>query len=437
MTTTTTHDAVEPADGEAMYRWAQDLYPLHRSLTGPGVRATLDYLRGLLPGLGVHEVPSGTPAFDWTVPDEWTLRDAYVEDVAGQRVIDVRRHNLHVVGYSAPVDRWVSREELDAHLHSLPEMPDAIPYVTSYYERRWGFCVAHRDRVALTANRYRVVIDADLAPGVMNVGELVVPGHSAEEVLLSTNICHPSLANNEVSGLVMLAALARWSAGRSQPRYTHRFLFLPETIGAIWYLSRHADLLRERVVAGYVVTCVGDDRAFSFVPSRAGDTLADRVARNVLRHRATNVTHYSFLDRGSDERQFCGPGIDLPVCSVMRSRYATYPEYHTSLDDLSVISPRGLQGAFDALTACLRALDADAVYRTTVRCEPQLGRRGLYATLSDGRSALAPRPLLDLLAYADGTRDLVALADTVGMDVLDAADHLRLLGEHGLVTQTS
>ena len=422
-----------------MYQWATDLFPIHRGLTGDGVRQTLGYIKELLPNLAVHEVPSGTKAFDWTVPKEWVIREAYFHAPECEP-IDIKQNNLHVVQYSAPFQGWISWDELDAHLHSLPDQPLAIPYVTSYYKQQWGFCLTHRQRAAVRAHGdlFYVHIDSELKDGHLTYGELVIPGEKQTEVLLSTNICHPSMANNELSGPVVVAALAQWLASAPR-RHTYRILFLPETIGALVWLSRHPEECA-RTIAGYQVVCCGDERTYSYLPSRKGNTLADRAAIKALR--GANIYHgantpsftlYSYLDRGSDERQWCAPGIDLPVGSIMRSKYDTYPEYHTSLDDLSFISQKGLEGSLAVYKRALEIIEANRTYKVTTLGEPQLGKRGLYPTESTKDTFSKVENVLNLLAYADGTRDLIAISDIIGVDVLSCARTAEMLREHGLL----
>ena len=409
--------ASDHISGELMHSWAKDLFGFCRSLTGPGVRETLSYLTELMPELTTHSVATGTSAFDWSVPEEWTIREAYIEDESGKRILDFKDSNLHVVGYSVPIDQWMDLKELDTHLHSLPDQPNAIPYVTSYYSRRWGFCIPHELRESLKEGRYRAYIDSDIKPGFMNYGELIIEGDTKEEVLLSTYICHPSMANNEISGPIVTTALAQWLTSLGNTRYTYRIVFVPETIGSIVYLSRHYEHLQNYVIAGFVVTCVGDDRGYSFLPSRKGRTLSDRVAQHVLTHMVGDYDRYTYFERGSDERQYCSPGIDLPVCSIMRSKYGTYPEYHTSLDNLDLINPIGLEGSFKVLQRVIQVLEENYYYEASFPCEPQLGKRGMYPTLSKKGSADEHRLLMDVLAHADGEMDLLDLANHLGQAV--------------------
>ncbi|HEY9078860.1 DUF4910 domain-containing protein [Magnetovibrio sp.] len=418
--------------GDDMYAWIRDLMPLNRSITGDGVRQTLRYLQDRLPDLEIYEVPSGTPAFDWVVPDEWNVREAYLEDETGHRFADFSRHNLHLVGYSEPVDQWLTLEELQPHLYSLADKPDAIPYVTSYYQRGWGFCLSHAERQKMKPGRYRAYIDATLKPGHLTYGDVVIAGESNREVLLSTYMCHPSMANNELSGPAVVTALGRWLQ-EADRKFTYRLVFVPETIGSITYLSRNLEIMKTNTVAGFQVTCVGDDRAYSYLESRLGNTYADRILRHVLHHHAGAYDSYDFTNRGSDERQYCSPGVDLPVATFCRSKFGTYPEYHTSLDDLSVVSAEGLQGAFDVLKQCIEAIEVNARYQATIPCEPRFGKHGLYPNVDTVGSGIDIRPLRDLYAYSDGDHDVLDIAERMGRPISDYFAVLNSLLNVGLI----
>lgn len=422
---------------DELYTWASDLFPINRSLTGDGVRQTLRYIQSIAPDLSIHEVPTGTVAFDWTVLNEWNIRTAYLEHESGQKFAEFSKCNLHVVGYSEPTDLTLSLDDLQPHLHSLPDIPDAIPYVTYYYKRDWGFALSHNQRIQMPAGDYHVVIESTLTPGHLTYGEVVIPGSSQEEVILSTNICHPSLANNEISGPVVTTALVKWLKSLPERRCTYRVVFVPETIGAIVYINRHFDQLRKNVIAGFVLTCMGDERAWSFVPSRQGNTLADKVARHILNHKTEAFTEYSFLERGSDERQYCSPKVDLPVCSIMRSKYGTYPEYHTSDDNLALISPHGLHASFELYKECIFAIEKNHKPIAKHPCEPQLGKHGLYPLFSKLNSTNTVNAIADVLTYCDGEHDLIDIAELIGKPYSDVFDIVDLLYSKELIQNIS
>jgi aminopeptidase-like protein len=422
---------IDPAAGDTLYEWACEIFPIHRRLTGSGVRATLAYLGERIPSLRICEVPSGTKALDWTVPDEWELREAFIEDATGQRIVDAARHNLHVVGYSDPVDRVVTLDELQPHLHSLPHAPDAIPYINSYYRPAWGFCLSERQRSALQPGNYRVRIDSRKFAGSLTYGEAVIPGEQDRELLFSTYICHPSMANDQVSGMVVLAGLAQWLAARPST-LTVRILFIPEIIGSAVYISRHLPDLR-RVIAGLSVACVGDERAYGMMSSREGGTLADRLLSHALKHHAGTFETFPYLwpNRGADERNWCMPGVDLPVASFFRSKYGTYPEYHTSFDNLDLISPEGLRGSLEVLTKFVALAEANRILLTRTVGEPMLGPRGLYPATYTHHAGMERDTalMMNLLAYADGRRDLIALADRIEADAQECLPVIdRLIG---------
>ena len=418
--------------GKAMYDLADRLFPIGRSLTGAGVRESLNILKEQIPELEIREIPSGTQVFDWTVPKEWEIREGYIEDENGQRIVDYKDNNLHIIGYSTPVDEWVELEELLKYIRVEEEQPEVIPYVTSYYTPRYGFCMAKNQRDALKPGKFHMVIKSRLFDGVLNYAELLLPGKSEKEVLLSTYICHPSMANNELSGPVLAVELVKWLKTLDRS-LSYRLVIVPETIGSISYLSRNLEEMQKNTIAGFVLSCVGDDRTYSYIESRNADTLADKGLQNVLHYAYPEYKRYSFLERGSDERQYNAPGVDLPVCGFCRSKYVEYPEYHTSADDMSLISPEGLQGAYDVMQQVILALEYNKVYRTNCLCEPQLGKRGLYPTVSRKGIYDEVKKLTNLIAYADGKNDLIDISNKIGVPVCELLENVDKLLENKLL----
>lgn len=424
------------AVGQEMYALAARLFPITRSLTGEGYRQTLDKLEDTCGRLDRLRFATGEQVFDWTIPREWAIREAWVKDPSGRVVVSMADSNLHLVSYSAPFHGRIALEELQEHLHSLPAQPDAIPYRTSYYTEDWGFCLADRMRRELSPGEYEVLVDSDLSPGHVELGEVVIEGESDSEVLFSTYCCHPSMANNELSGPVVVAHLARLLREREhRPLFTYRFLFVPETIGAIAYLSRYGERVRANLRAGFVVTCIGNAAPFHYKRSRRGDTLADRAAEHVLGLAEEPYELLDFYPTGSDERQYCSPGFNLPFGSLMRSPYATYPEYHTSLDDMSFIDASTLGESLRTYSEIVDAIEANETFEATHPfCEPQLGSRGLYP--ATGGSSLEARHLPDimhLLNFCDGSADLLGVAQRIRRPISELRPIVDLLVSHDLL----
>lgn len=412
------------AVGTRAHDLIRELYPMCRSLTGEGVRESLRLLKTIIP-LDIHEVPSGTRAFDWVVPKEWNIRDAYVKNARGERVIDFRSSNLHVTGYSVPVHARMGLAELKPRLYSLPDKPDVVPLRTSYFREDWGFSIAHRDLEKLAEGEYEVCIDSTLADGSLTYGECFLPGESSDEVLVSTHICHPSLCNDNLSGIALATELAR-ALGDCRRRYSYRFLFIPAQIGSIVWLSRNEKNVG-RIKHGLVLVAVGDAGDPSYKRSRRGNAEIDRAAVHVLRQQGLEARVRDFFPHGNDERQFCSPGFNLPVGSFMRTPCGTFPEYHTSADNLEFVRPAALADSFDQCVGIFEILEHNRRYlNLNPKCEPQLGRRGLYRLTGDvhGGGKVKEMPMLWVLNLSDGEHSLLDIAERSGFgfgDILAAA----------------
>lgn len=433
MTVTSVLDRLDPdALGHEMHALIAELYPICRSITGNGLRETLNRLQRFIP-LTMHEVPSGTRVFDWTVPLEWNIRDAYVKNSRGERVIDFQKSNLHVLNYSVPVHEKMGLEELRPHLFTLPEHPDWIPYRTSYYKRNWGFCLSHRQFLELPADEYEVCIDASLENGHLTYGEVYLPGDTTDEILISSHTCHPSLANDNLSGVAVACHLAR-HISKLPHRYSYRFLFIPGTIGAITWLCVNESTV-PRVKHGLVLAGVGDAGPLSYKRSRQGDSEIDRVAIHVLRQVGPKSQILEFSPYGYDERQYCSPGFNLAVGRLSRTPHGTFPEYHTSADDLSFINPRALGESFSTCVSIFSILERNRAYlNTSPKCEPQLGERGLYRMIGgpaeDNTNEIA---MLWVLNLSDGEHSLLEIAERAQVSFDSIYRAAAALKEHGLL----
>jgi aminopeptidase-like protein len=423
--------------GEELYKLVAELYPICRSITGDGVRRTLEIIDREI-GLEVHEVPTGTQVLDWTVPREWNVRDAWVADPSGERVIDFQASNLHLVSYSVPVRTTIGLAELKQHLFTLPDHPDWVPYRTSYYAERWGFCASQRLVDRLPDGDYEVCVDTTLADGHLTYGEHLVEGETTDEVLVSCHVCHPSLANDNLSGIAVATRLASLLDQGPRPRYSYRFLFIPGTIGSITWLARNEDRV-DRIRHGLVLSGVGDPGGFTWKRSRRGDAEIDQAVAHVLGRSGRAHQVVDFSPYGYDERQYCSPGFDLPVGRLSRTPFATYPEYHTSADDLDLVGPAQLQESLEVCREVVGVLEGNRRYENlSPKGEPQLGRRGLYGQIG-GRSDAEERQMamLWVLNLSDGHMSLLDVAERAGLPFALVADVAGVLEEAGLLSRTA
>jgi aminopeptidase-like protein len=420
--------------GPQIHQMIQDLLPICRSITGNGVRESLRVLQRLIP-IEVHEVPSGTSVLDWTVPNEWNIRDAWIKDAAGTKVVDFRQSNLHVVSYSVPIRRRMSFAELRPHLFTIPEHPDWIPYRTSYYRETWGFCLSQNALERMGNGDYEVCIDSALEPGHLTYGELFVPGEQEDEFLISTHICHPSLCNDNLSGICIAAHLARCLLDRKQRRRSYRFLFIPGTIGAITWLSCNAGALA-RLRGGLTLVCLGDAARLTYKRSLVANAEIDRVVSHLLAHSAEPSDVIDFFPYGYDERQFNSPGFRLPVGSLMRGRHGQFPEYHTSADNLEFVHADQLEGSFRMLCRVIDTLEANRTYKNQFPYgEPQLGKRGVYREMGDA-DQIRQLAMLWVLSLSDARTTLLAIAERSGMEFELVREVASVLVTSGILEET-
>ena len=424
--------------GEQLYELIVELFPICRSITGNGIRRTLEILQREIP-LQLREIPSGTPVLDWTVPNEWNIRGASIRASDGTSIVDFRDCNLHVVSYSRPVRASLSLAELKPHLHTVPDRPDVIPYRTSYYGDSWGFCMSHRAMLGLKDDMYEVRIDSSVEPGSLTYGECYLPGELDDEVLVSCHICHPSLANDNLSGVALAAFLAK-RLHRQRRRYSYRFLFIPGTVGSLTWLALQEHDAVPKVKHGLVIACVGDPGPVTYKRSRRGNAEVDRAAAYVLAQCGDPYGVRDFTPYGYDERQFCSPGFDLPVGCFMRTPHSEFAEYHTSADNLDFVRPTALEDSFRKCGAILQLLDDNCRYLNRhPKGEPQLGKRGLYGSLG-GRPAgdrTFEQTLLWVLNFSDGRHSLLDIAERSGIPFATVKSAADALEKHGLLSEAS
>jgi len=407
------------------------------SITGEGFRARLNYIANLHKDLVVGSIKTGEIAFDWTVPKEWKIKSAYIEDITGNKILDFLDNNLHLINYSGPINKVVNLKELNEHLHSLPELPNAVPYITSYYNENWGFCIEHSKRLQLKDIDYKVVIDSELFDGELNYGEIKIQGKSEKEILISTYLCHPSMANNELSGPSIAIELINYIKSIKNRKYSYRIIFIPETIGSIVYLSRHLNVLKKNVIYGLNLTCLGDRGGISIMPTKYGDKPIDRLINYTLSDLGLTYKVHDYLQRGSDERQYTSPKVDLPVISLMRTKYGDFKEYHTSLDNLEYVDEDSLDHSLAVAERIIYVIEQNQVYSSCCFCEPQLGRRGLYPLIGTRINSEHSKNLLNFMAYSDEKNDLIDVARHLNINFDKAIKIRDILIEHKLIAEVN
>tara|TARA_B100000029_G_scaffold492747_1_gene554419 strand:+ start:6240 stop:7529 length:1290 start_codon:yes stop_codon:yes gene_type:complete len=400
-------------NGNRIFDLSKSLWPINRSITGNGVRKSLRLIKKICPNLKLIEIKSRTKVFDWTVPDEWNVEEAYIVNPKGKKICNISKNNLHLVSYSSPINKIMNLAKLQKNLYSIPKKPNSIPYITSYYKKSWGFCLSENNRRKLKKGKYKVYINSSFSKGSLTIGEIFIKGRSKKEFFISTNICHPSLANNEISGPSVTTFVSKFLNNKKNLNYSYRIIFIPETIGSLSYMKYNLKKMKSNIVAGLNIVCVGDERCFSYLPTRKGDKEIDRIIKHILKWTVTKFKEYSWEDRGSDERQYCSPGIDLPIASLMRSKYGEYPEYHTSDDKLnSVVTAKGLFGSYNAILKTIEIFEKNSFPKATKIGEPFLHKYNLYHNEKKHKYDKGNiRLILNILSESDGNNSLLQIAD--------------------------
>jgi len=421
--------------------WMKDLFPICRSLTGNGVDKTLFYLKNEIDiQLKVIKFKTGTKVFDWKIPKIWNIKNAYIKTLGGKIIVDFKENNLHVLGYSIPINTIIDKKKLLPHIFTQPNQPKLIPYVTSYYKNEWGFCMSEIQKKKMNEKKYKIFIDSTLKNGELKIAEHFIKGKKNKEIFFSTYFCHPSMANDNLSSVVIQSALIKYiHSNFKSTNYSYRFIFLPETIGSIAYLSKNHKKLKRNLIAGFNLSCVGDGRCFSHIESRNGNTLAD-IALDASFTGKKNKKKYSFLHRGSDERQYCAPGIDLPVCGFSRSKYGAYDEYHTSADNLNMVNNSSMEESLKILTTIIECFETGLYPTTLIKAEPQLGRYGLYPTISQKGSyhnkkfsKLEFINRCNVIAYSDGKTDIFEIAKKINMTLVEIVKEIKILKKNRII----
>tara|TARA_Y100001970_G_C14259135_1_gene878172 strand:+ start:7062 stop:8339 length:1278 start_codon:yes stop_codon:yes gene_type:complete len=414
---------------------AKSLWPIHRTIVGPGFRESLSIIKFYQNLLKVKNIKTGTKVFDWKIPKEWQIKDAWIK-YKKKKILDYKKNNLYVVGHSTNINKSINLNQLKKHLHYIKEIPNAIPYVTSYYKKYWGFCIEYKKFKNLKRGNYQIYIDSKLSKGNLSYGEIVLKGKTKKEILFTTYLCHPSMANNEISGPCVSTFLSNYVKNLKKRHYTYRFLFIPETIGSISYISKNLKHLKANLLAGFNISCVGDERNYSYISSRSGNTLADKVAKKTLNSLSLKFKKYDWMQRGSDERQFCSPGVDLPFCTLSRSKFGTYKEYHTSLDKIgNVLTKKGLNSSLRLFKEVVNFFETHEYYNSTYKCEPFMTKRNLYSHISKYEKT-SNRDLMNVLSVCDGRTDLNEISKKCNIKKFTVVKILKILEKNKLIFKT-